>query len=460
MLCKEKQKLSPVREHGGLWRIFKEGDLFVKLSFVIFGLANIANGQWCKGILFFFLEIGYFCYMGITGIHSLGAMTTLGTQQQHMEINSNTGTIEVIQGDNSMLILLWGVVAIIVTIAFACLWGIQILSGSNAHKAKRNGKKPKSFREDILSLFDNNVHLLMLAIPVMGIVIFTVIPLVYMILIAFTNYDSSHQPPGTLFSWVGLDVFKSLISMSGKLSSSFWPILGWTCVWAIVACGTTYLGGMLLAIVINSKGIKGKKVWRALFVTTLAIPAFISLMVVASMLGERGIINTLLQQWGFTDSPLPFLLDTSWARITVIVVNMWIGIPGTMLMVTGILMNIPRELYESASIDGANPIIQFFKITLPYTWFVTTPYLIANLVGNFNNFGVIYFLTGGMPLDLSYYQAGTTDLLVTWLYKLTTNSKDYSLAATIGIIIFIFSATFSLISYAHTSAMKNEEGYQ
>ena len=123
-------------------------------------------------------------------------------------------------------------------------------------------------------------------------------------------------------------------------------------------------------------------------------------------------------------------------------------------------MNIPEELYESARIDGANPVVQFIKITFPYMWFVTTPYLIANLIGNFNNFSVIYFLTAGAPAKMDYYQAGTTDLLVTWLYKLTRDSNDFNLAATIGIIIFIFSAVFSLISYTRSGAMKSEEGFQ
>lgn len=130
-------------------------------------------------------------------------------------------------------------------------------------------------------------------------------------------------------------------------------------------------------------------------------------------------------------------------------------------MVTGILMNIPHELYESASIDGAGPVVQFVKITFPYMLFITTPYLIANLIGNFNNFGVIYFLTGGNPSTLDYYKgAGKTDLLVTWLYKLTRDSKDYNLAAAIGIIIFVISAVFSLISYARSGSMKQEEGFQ
>ena len=218
---------------------------------------------------------------------------------------------------------------------------------------------------------------------------------------------------------------------------------------------------MILAMIINSKGIRLKKFWRTIFVVTMGIPSFISLKVVGTMLGEKGIFNVLIQKWGWTDAAVPFLTQTSFARISVILVNFWIGVPVTMLMVSGILMNIPGELYESARIDGANPFVIFRKITFPYMWFVTTPYVIANLIGNFNNFSAIYFLTGGGPMTLDYYKgAGKTDLLVTWLYKLTADTNDYNLAATIGILIFIISAAFTLITFQRSGSMKNEEGFQ
>ena len=132
----------------------------------------------------------------------------------------------------------------------------------------------------------------------------------------------------------------------------------------------------------------------------------------------------------------------------------------TMLMVSGILMNIPGELYEAAKIDGANTLTIFRKITLPYIIFVMTPYLITQFIGNVNNFNVIYLLTAGGPSTIDYYQAGKTDLLVTWLYKLTVGSKDYCYASTIGILVFIISAVVSLLTYHRTSAYKNEEGFQ
>jgi arabinogalactan oligomer/maltooligosaccharide transport system permease protein len=441
--------------------IFTKGDVFSKLSYLVCGAANMRHGQIIKGILFFLLEVAYIVFMVLRGGHMLRDLTTLGDNLQGMQFNEALGIYEMQQGDNSMLILLSGVVALVVTLSFASVWLFSIFSGENARKRQAEGKHVNNFLQDVKSLTNENVRFLLLAIPVIGLLVFTVTPLIYMILMAFTNYDQDHQPPGNLFDWVGMTNFKTLLSFGDRLSSTFWPVLGWTLIWGFLATFTCYFGGMILAMIINSKGIKFKKFWRTIFVFTMAIPAFISLRVVATMLGERGIFNVLLQQWGFTSTALPFLSNATWARVSVIVVNFWIGVPVTMLMVSGILMNIPGELYESAKIDGAGPVTAFLKITFPYMWFVTTPYLISNLISNFNNFNTIFFLTAGEPHTLNYYKgAGKTDLLVTWLYKLTKDSNDYNLAATIGIIIFVISAVFTLISFSRSNSLKNEEGFQ
>ena len=133
-----------------------------------------------------------------------------------------------------------------------------------------------------------------------------------------------------------------------------------------------------------------------------------------------------------------------------------------MLQCTGILQNIPAELYESAKVDGANAVVTFFKITLPYMLFVTAPNLITSFIGNINNFNVIFLLSGGQPSCAEYYKgtAGKTDLLVTWLYKITINNKDYNLGAVIGILTFVICATVSLIVYRNTGSYKNEEEFQ
>ena len=172
-------------------------------------------------------------------------------------------------------------------------------------------------------------------------------------------------------------------------------------------------------MIINWKETRCKGFWRFIFVLSIAVPQFVSLLIMRTMLQEQGAINVLLQDLGLISDALPFWTDATWARVTIIVVNIWIGIPYTILQVTGILQNIPAELYESAKIDGAGPVTIFFKITLPYMLFVTTPYLITQFIGNINNFNVIYLLSEGGPAAMDYYNGtgGKTDLLVTWLYN-------------------------------------------
>jgi arabinogalactan oligomer/maltooligosaccharide transport system permease protein len=174
-----------------------------------------------------------------------------------------------------------------------------------------------------------------------------------------------------------------------------------------------------------------------------------------------GAINTLLcDVLHIIPQHIDFLGgDPLVARITVIVVNCWVGIPYTILITSGILMNIPADLYESATIDGAGPVKSFFSITLPYMLFVTTPYLITSFVGNINNFNVIYLLTSNLQNSNDLYKAGHTDLLVTWLFKLTMNEHDYNLAAAIGILVFIVCATISLLTFNLTKSAKNEEEF-
>jgi arabinogalactan oligomer/maltooligosaccharide transport system permease protein len=132
-----------------------------------------------------------------------------------------------------------------------------------------------------------------------------------------------------------------------------------------------------------------------------------------------------------------------------------------MLITTGILMNIPEDLYESAKIDGANGFQMFKSITLPYMLFVTGPYLLTQFTGNLNNFNVIYLLSEGGPTSMSLTGgAGSTDLLVTWLYKLTLNDTNYAMAAVIGIMVFVVTAVISLVVYNMLPSVKDEEGFQ
>ena len=193
---------------------------------------------------------------------------------------------------------------------------------------------------------------------------------------------------------------------------------------------------------------------------TIAVPQFVSLLLMSQMLADQGAINNLLVSWGWIDKPIRFLTDANIAKVTIIIVNIWIGIPYTMLITTGILMNIPEDLYESARIDGAGPVKAFFKITLPYMLHVTAPYLITQFIGNLNNFNVIFLLTGGNPTSSDFAgSAGQTDLLITWLYKMVMQDKAYGMASVISIFMFVITAVVSLIVYNKSGSVKNEEEF-
>jgi ABC-type sugar transport system permease subunit len=347
--------------------------------------------------------------------------------------------------------------------------------------------QPLRFKREVKMYSDERFGTTVLSLPVLGALATCVIPLVFSIIIAFTNFDRSHTTG--YFSWSG-DAFNQFFSQNSMdgYSGAFMKLLGWTVVWAFFATFTNYIFGIILALLINKKGIVLKKMWRTVFVITIAIPQFITLLTMNLLLGDKGAINGwlltqswytapggLAQQLGFgymqkgewIATYFPFLSDTNnnaiWPKITLIVVNMWIGIPYTMLSTSGILMNIPDDLYESSRIDGANAWTQFWKITMPYVLFVTGPSLLTTFIGNINNFNVIYFLTGGGPNvsgTLSNAGAGSTDLLITWLYKLTVNKFDYSTASVIGLGVFLVCAFFSLIVYKRLGSTKNEEEFQ
>ena len=199
--------------------------------------------------------------------------------------------------------------------------------------------------------------------------------------------------------------------------------------------------------------------WRTILVMTIAIPQFVSLLYVSKMFAADGLINTYLMKWHWISKPVPFWTDPAWARFTIILINIWIGIPYLMLIATGILMNIPADLYESARIDGANAFQMYGKITLPYMLFVTGPYLLTSFTGNINNFNVIFLLSQGKPMGLDG-NAGYTDLLITWLYRMTVTDTNYKIAAVIGIMVFVVLAVINLVVYNLIPSVKNEEDFQ
>ena len=450
-------KLDP----NGLRYALKNGNAMIWLSCLIMGAGHFAVGQYIKGLIFLLIEVAFVGYMvlpKVGGFHWLGMMPSLGDRVTEEVWNEDIMAYEYVQGDNSQQILLYAVATLVAICVFIVVWRASVRSAYKGYAAKKAGKHVMTFKDDIKALFDDNIHKFLMFFPFAMLMIFTVVPLVYMMLMAFTNYSKVGDHL-TLFDWVGMENFVSLFDSTSALGRQFFPVLKWTLIWAFFATFLNFFAGTIMAMIINRPSTRLKGFWRTVLSLTIAVPQFVSLLIIRTMFKTDGAVNTLLLDWGLIDKALPFFTDATWARVTIIIINCWVGIPYTVMSVTGILQNIPAEQYEAARIDGANAFQQFVNVTLPYMIFVMTPTLISTFTGNINNFNIIYLLSGGGPTYIGD-SAGQTDLLVTWLYKLTIDNQQYNLAAVIGILTFIVLATVALLTYRNSGSYKDEEGFK
>lgn len=459
-------------------RAFADGDVWVKLSALIMGAGYFGRGQIAKGILMTLVEIVFILYMILVGGPYLSKFDTLGDVQLEMKFNPVTMKNEMNDYDNSFMILLFGVISLVIIAAFIFIYISNLLKVYKLQCLQKEGKHINNFREDCRSLINEKFHITLLALPVTGIVLFTIVPLIIMIAVAFTNYDQNHMPPAILFGWVGFTNFKNLFTTSTTITFgySLGKVITWTFIWAFFATFTTYFGGIMLAKFINNPKTKLPKLWRALFVITIAVPQFVSLLLVRNFFADQGIVNTVCYNLGITDwlidiglvreglSYIPFLTSPGWAKVMIILINIWVGVPYQMLIATGVLMNIPNDLMEAAKIDGANSIQIFFKITMPYMLFITGPSLITSFISNINNFNVIYLLTQDvfktMDQALAASNAKEVDLLVTWLFRLTSEYYNYKMASVIGCIVFVICSVFTLVLFNRMIKGDKEESFQ
>lgn len=459
----------------GFGERFVDGSVGTKLSHFIMGAGNLGHKQIVKGILFLLIEIAFFAFMilspevnstplGWKALQNLGTLGYVDTESPDFNGIGPDGLP--IKIPNSMLILLFGVLTIGAIALFLVAYFANISSAYKADLDERFGEGATSFKQDLASMLDTKFHVTMLSPTIIGVALFTVLPTLYMILVAFTSYGGTAAIGQTNFKWVGLENFINIFTdENSEVGQRILPVLLWTLIWAFFATVTNYFGGILLAVLINKKGIKGKIFFRTVFVMTIAIPQFISLLAMRNLLSASGPINGMLQSLGIIDQPINFLghdmenRNVTLVRVMIILINMWVGIPYTMLMTSGILMNIPSDLYEAAKVDGAKPVKMFFKITFPYIFFITTPYLISSFIGNITSFNIIFMLSGGGP-GVAGFKAGETDLLVTWLYKLTVDNSMYNEGAVIGILTFIFTSAITLLTYRRSKSYKEEDTFQ
>jgi len=454
-----------------------KGDLWVKLSTVIMGAGCFGRGKYILGVIITLIE-ALFIYMCIGyAAPNLSKFGTLGDTVRETQFDPLTMQNTVIEGDNSFLILLNSVIALFLILVFVLFWISNIKNAYRLQQDKEKGIHINTFAEDAKDLLNGNFHVTLLTLPVIGVFVMNIIPILVLIAIAFTNYDQQHMPPSALFTWVGLTNFKNVLSLSAGQASfgyAFRKILGWTIVWAFFSTFTCFIGGILMAKMLTYKKVKFPKFWRTLFVVTIAVPQFVTLLLVKYFFGDYGIFNTFCANIGVTDffkniglittDYIPFLTSPGWAKVMIILINIWVGVPYQMLVATGILMNIPESQIESAKLDGANAWQIFWHITMPYVMFIEGPSLITDFVRNINNFNVIYLLTSDtyqtLDQSLASVRGQEVDLLVTWLFKLTNDDYNYKMASVIGIIVFVICAVFSLIAFSKFLSGNREESYQ
>ncbi len=424
----------------------------VKLSMVVMGLGQLCYGQIVKAVFY----LGCFCvfiaYYINSGFTDLIGFFTLGTKEENLWLG--------IPGDNSLTMLILGLFAIFVLIFAIILYVTNVKDALYSARCKEQGKPVHKFRETLETAADDKFHISALSIPVVGVSIFSILPIVFMICIAFTDLGGDVVYP-KLANW-SFSAWGKILSL-GKIGSTFTKILGWNIVWAIVSTALNFVVGLSMALLLNKKNVKGSKFWRAFPILAYSIPGFISMLGFKFMFSQSGPINYYLDEAGLMR--IFFLTNDAsakwWARGIGLFVNVWISAPSIMLMATGILSNIDTNLYEAASLDGASAFTQFKKITLPFVVFSTTPVLISQFVGNFNNFGIFFFLRSGVISNYAdYFLASDTDLLINWLYKLSVDNNYYSIGAAISLIIFLITASLSLLVYVRSAAYKQEDTFQ
>lgn len=466
---------------GGFFKKFgtavAQGDIFVKLSLLWMGAGYCRRKQFIKAILITIFEVAVIAFTFGFALDYVSKFSTLGTVQQESVFNVMTMKNEFNDYDHSFLILLMSLVSFVVWIIFAVIYLNNVIHAFELQKLEESGKHINTFREDMREFLNRKFHITLLTLPVVGIIIFTVIPFFVLFLVAFTNYDQQHMPPSALFTWVGFRNFRDLFSSGGltvTFGYAFVRVLAWTLIWAVFATFTTYIGGILLSLLINHKNTKLPRMWRTLFIITIAVHQFVSLLLVRNFFANNGIANTFCANIGLTGwlrdigaistSYIPFLSAPGWAHVMIVIINIWVGVPYQMLIATGVLMNIPTEQMESAKIDGATPRQIFVHITMPYVLFITGPSLVTDFVKNINNFNVIFLLTNGVFTTtnqlMANSQAKEVDLLVTWLYTLTQDYYNYKMASAIGIIVFLICAVFTLVSFNRLIQGDREEAYR
>ncbi len=402
------------------------------------GLGQFYNKRFIKGsvllILYmaFFVLLSDFLAVGYWGIFTLG-------------------TIPVI--DDSRALIIQGLVSIILTIIAILFYVVNLIDAyKDAEKIKKGWEKPSLYNA-FTSTWDHGFPYMLIS-PAIFMLIFVIgLPLLFVVVLAFTNYNLYNAPPHNLLSWVGFDNFKQLFT-NQLWRGTFLTVLSWTVIWTFVATTLQIALAMLLALIINDERIKFKKMIRTVFILPWAVPSFVTILIFAAMFNDNfGTINRdILSHF---DIFVPWLTNAFWTKIAIILVQVWVGFPFVFALFTGVLQSISKEWYEAADVDGGSKFAKFRFITFPHLMYATGPLLIMQYAINFNNFNIIYLFNQGGPA-IRGQNAGGTDILISWVYGLTFESGAFNMAATITIILGLIVSVFAGIQFSRSRSFKEE----
>lgn len=404
---------------------------------VIPGLGQFYNKRYIKGSFFLILSISFIIVfydllnIGYWGLWTLGEIPAI---------------------DDSRVLLSQGIIALIVTVFALLFYAINIVDAKKDAQKIQDGFERKSLKETVKDSWDYAFPYILTG-PGLFLLVFVVIfPLLFMAFLAFTNYTLMNSPPKNLLDWVGFENFKSLLTIP-IWRNTFLSVLSWTLIWTFVAT-TLQIGlAMYLAVIVNDARVKFKKLIRTVLILPWAVPGFVTILIFSALFNDNfGAINRDILM-PFFDTQIPWLSDPFWARIALISIQIWLGFPFVFALFTGVLQSISQEWYEAADIDGASSFQKFKYITFPHLMFATAPLLIMQYAQNFNNFNIIYLFNQGGPA-VKNQNAGGTDILISWVYDLTFESSQFSIAAAISLILGFIVAIFAFFQFRRTSSFK------
>lgn len=403
------------------------------------GIGQFYNKRYIKGsifIVFFisFISVFYqFMNIGFWGLFTLGTVPKL---------------------DDSRVLLAQGIISLLL-IAFAItLYVVNIIDAYRNADQYNKGFEIKDRKGRMTATWDKTFPYLLISPGIFLLIFVVVFPLLFMCFLAFTNYNLYNAPPRHLLEWVGFDNFKSLVTVP-IWKTTFFNVLTWTIVWTLVATTLQIALALLLAIIVNHPLIRFKKLIRTVLILPWAVPSFVTILIFAAIFNDDfGSINNDILQPLFGIAPA-WLNDPFWAKVALILIQVWLGFPFVFALFTGVLQSISSDWYEAADMDGASSWQKFRNITFPHILFATAPLLIMQYAGNFNNFNLIYLFNKGGP-PVSGQNAGSTDILISWVYRLTFDMQNYNMAATISLIIGVFIAIIAFLQFRKTSTFKDE----